>query len=56
MSAAPVASSSGTAAAAAIKIRVVGLRVRTGIPDVHPLLAAPTTQRVLSSLSVIRNA
>ncbi len=43
ITAAPIASSSGSAAATTIRIRNVRLRERTGIGGNHPL-AAPTTQ------------
>jgi hypothetical protein len=53
--AAPMASRSGTAAAAAISIRAVRLRVRTGTADDHPSIA-PTTQPKRSCRTVTRIA
>ena len=56
ISAAPMASRTGTAAATTIRIRRVRLRVRTGTADGHPPLTALTTQPKRSCRSVILSA
>lgn len=56
ISAAPIASTSGTAAATTIRIRTVRLRVRTGNADDHPPSTALAAQPERSCRSAIRIA